>query len=154
GTTYVFQARQSTITADLLPRHLAGAQSWPPPSANPVGAPWTTVAVLQANERPMAVGMGVKTWRPILCEAHFQNLEVAAGGAEHAWTTAVDLPSWTPSPTSGLSSLPERLVKYQPAAGSRVRRRSAVATVATPWNDFDSDGRYVGFDAFDDWTSS
>jgi hypothetical protein len=153
GNTYVFQARYSAMTADLLARHLAGSDSWPPPTAGPVTSEWTTVAVREAAERPLAVGMGVKTWRPILCEAHFQHLELYANGAERVLTTAVDLPAWIPSPTSGLSALPDRLVRYQPAAGSRVRRRDAVATVATPWNDFDAANRYVEYDSFDDWSS-
>jgi hypothetical protein len=153
--SYVFQARYSTITTDIGARHLGGSDSWAPPSPGPITTDWTTVSVQRAAERPLAVGMGVKTWRPILCEAHFQHLEVYSSGVQSVLTTSIDPPSWMPSPTSGLSSLPpDRLVRYEPAAGSRVRRRGVIASVATPWQDFDASGRYVANDAFNDWTNA
>ncbi len=154
GTTYVFQARLATMTSDLLPRHLGQAQSWPAPSAGPVTSSWMTVAEHQVSERPQAVGMAVKTWRPILCEAHFQHLEIASRGAESVLTTSVDPPVWQPSTTSGLSSLPERLVRYLPVAGPRIRRLGAVASISTPWKDFDASGRYPDLPAFDDWSTA
>lgn len=153
GEHLVFQARLDRLRTDLTPHLLDSTSTWPPPSGAALDGSWSTVAEMVEPRRPLAVGVGVKTWRPILAECIFGPLEYAAGGHQGAYTVAGGLPEWQLSPTSGFGSLPARLVAYRPAPGARLTPRGTTLSVCAPYSAFDSTGRQLDVPGFDHWTT-
>ncbi|HEX8095328.1 hypothetical protein [Jatrophihabitans sp.] len=151
GTHLVFQARYDQLRTDLTPHLVDAAATWRPADGNPLSQTWSTVVEMDVPEPPQAVGVGVKTWNAILAEAVFGPLEYASGGVQGVYTVAGGLPDWVLSNTSGFSSLPARLVKYQPAFGPRFTSRGTTLDVMAPYSRFDSAGRLPGIPGFDHW---
>jgi hypothetical protein len=152
GNQYHMQARlDHDARPQLNARLLSGVDPLPAPAPGMPLDTFRTLTVSTHAGEPQAVGMIVKTWSAVLCEAAFLHLEVLSRGAESALNTGIVPPSWTFDPATGYSTLPDWLVFDRPVAGPRVRTRNGRLHITVPWEFLDSNGRIVSPGPLNHW---